>query len=151
MNVSPTHKTNTFNVYITTAMYWQCSVLQHQSTECVIYFFNILISIQFKHSVATTTQVNQHFKQGISHSGTTMRCLMMRPPWENTLNWGRQPEQTATYRTGDLAHGVLLQQSRPCDCSDIFHQDGFWRISSIVVVVDWWWPLEDCSVSEETD
>ena len=64
--VSLTHyKPNTFKVYS------HCNAPQHQSTACTIQFFDTLLNIQlFSHSVATTTQVHQHFKQGISHSDT---------------------------------------------------------------------------------
>jgi len=57
-------------------------------------FFDTLLNIQLlSHSVASTTQVHQHFKQGISHSG------MIWPHDETSLgkhalNWCRCSRNT---------------------------------------------------------
>ena len=70
-------------------VYSHCNAPQHQSTACTIQFFDTLLNIQlFSHSVATRTEVHQHFKQGISHSGTIW------PPWENTRSTGADVART---------------------------------------------------------
>jgi len=75
--------TNTLEVYS------HCNAPWHQSTACTIQFFDTLLNIQlFSNSVATTTQVHQHFKQGISHSGTIW------PHDETSL--GKQDAKTKT-------------------------------------------------------